>query len=238
MIRIRNLRKSFLRSDEEIIVLNDVTVNIEEGDFVMLLGESGSGKTTFLNILGGLDTADDGRIEINGIGDILSIADIELSLYRNRFVGHIFQTFNLKKTVTVYENVKIPMLFTDLQKNERHDRIMHALKRVGLAQRPHFKPPELSEGQCQRVAIARAIVNKPKLLLADEPTGNLDPKTARIIMELLLGLTTIAKTTLIMVTHDESMLSYAKKALELKNGKITEKKIIKKEKPTPTTLPF
>ena len=221
MIQIRSLTKTFTKNGEKLVVLDHIDLDIATGEFVMLLGESGSGKTTLLNILGSIDTADSGEVLIEGFGDILSASDKRLSEYRNRVVGHIFQTFNLKKIYTAYANVKVPLLFGTVSVRDAHDRIMRALERVGLAGREQFRPPELSEGQCQRVAIARAIVNEPPLLLADEPTGNLDPKTARRIMELLVSLNQDDGVTLLMVTHDVSMLEYAKKTVSLEGGRVT-----------------
>jgi len=223
MIAIRSLTKTFTKDGSKLVVLDNIDLDIARGEFVMILGESGSGKTTLLNILGAIDTADSGEIMIEGFGDILSASDKSLAEYRNRIVGHIFQTFNLKKIYTAYANVKVPLLFGKVPVRDAHERIMRALERVGLAERPHFRPPELSEGQCQRVAIARAIVNEPAILLADEPTGNLDPKTARKIMDLLVSLNRDDDVTLLMVTHDVSMLEYAQKTVSLEGGKIVVK---------------
>jgi putative ABC transport system ATP-binding protein len=227
MIEIRSLTKTYTKDGEKLVVLDSIDLDIAKGDFVMVLGESGSGKTTLLNILGAIDKADSGRIVIQDFGDILSMSDKRLADYRNRVVGHIFQTFNLKKIYTAYANVKVPLVFspayaTPSARDER-GRIMRALERVGLADRAQYRPPQLSEGQCQRVAIARAIVNEPEILLADEPTGNLDPKTARKIMDLLMSLNRDDNTTLLMVTHDVSMLEYAQKTVNLEGGKIVVK---------------
>jgi putative ABC transport system ATP-binding protein len=220
MIKIRSLTKTFTKDGLKLVVLDDIDLDIAKGEFAMILGESGSGKTTLLNILGAIDTADSGEIMIEGFGDILSASDKRLAEYRNRVVGHIFQTFNLKKIYTAYANVKLPLLLSTVPVSNSHQKIMRALERVGLAGREHYRPPELSEGQCQRVAIARAIVNEPQILLADEPTGNLDPKTARKIMDLLVSLTRDDDVTLLMVTHDVSMLEYAQKTVSLEGGKI------------------
>lgn len=223
MIEIRSLTKTFTKDGEKLVVLDHIDLDIARGDFVMVLGESGSGKTTLLNILGAIDTTDSGEIFVEGFGDILSASEKKLAEYRNRIVGHIFQTFNLKKIYTAYANVKVPLLFGNVAVGDAHERIMSALERVGLAGRTQYRPPQLSEGQCQRVAIARAIVNEPEILLADEPTGNLDPKTARKIMDLLMSLNRDNDTTLLMVTHDISMLEYARKTVNLKDGKIVVK---------------
>jgi len=248
MIEIRSLTKTYTKDGEKLVVLDSIDLDIAKGDFVMVLGESGCGKTTLLNILGAIDTADSGGIIVEGFGDILwasderfddyiktgghyimvypgvlSASDKRLAEYRNRIVGHIFQTFNLKKIYTAYANVKVPLVFSSLPVRDERERIMRALERVGLADRAQYRPPQLSEGQCQRVAIARAIVNEPEILLADEPTGNLDPKTARKIMDLLVSLNRDNGTTLLMVTHDISMLEYARKTVNLKDGKIVVK---------------
>lgn len=224
MIKIRSLTKTFVKDEARLVVLDAIDLDIARGDFVMILGESGSGKTTLLNILGAIDTADSGEIIVEGFGDILSASDKRLAEYRNRVVGHIFQTFNLKKIYTAYANVKVPLLFSNEPVRDAHDRIVRALERVGLGDRAHYRPPQLSEGQCQRVAIARAIVSEPEILLADEPTGNLDPKTARKIMDLLVGLNRDDGTTLLMVTHDVSMLQYAQKTVSLESAKIVVRK--------------
>ena len=222
MITARNLTKKYDKGNHRVVVLDHADLTIESGEFVMVLGESGTGKTTLLNFLGALDRPDEGEIVVDGTGDILKLGDGELCVYRNRVVGHIFQTFNLKPTYTSYENVRIPLLFTRLSRGEQREMIGESLKAVGLWDRRDFKPVELSEGQCQRVAIARAIVNKPKMLLADEPTGNLDPKTARKIMDLLVRLNREMKMTLVMVTHDMRLLEYADKVLRLAGGKVNE----------------
>ena len=188
----------------------------------MVLGESGSGKTTLLNMLGALDKPDEGVMEVEGLGDICRIDDRALSDYRNRVIGHIFQTFNLKGIYTAFENVRIPLIFTPISRADARRRITRALEAVGLTDRMHFKPIQLSEGQCQRVAIARAIVNEPKVLLADEPTGNLDPKTARHIMDLLVRLNKEQGITLVMVTHDMTLLDYADRVVTLESGRVRE----------------
>lgn len=220
MIKAKSLKKTFKKGEHIVKVLDNACFEVEQGNFVMILGESGTGKTTLLNFIGALDRPDDGEIFVEGVGDILRISDKSLSLYRNRIVGHIFQTFNLKPTYTSYENVQVPLLFSRISKTEQNERIAEALNSVGLYDRRQYKPVELSEGQCQRVAIARAIVNRPKILLADEPTGNLDPKTAESIMNLLIRLNQNLKMTLLMVTHDLDVLKYAQKVFVLTDGKL------------------
>jgi len=221
-IRITGLTKTYFTNDERINVLDGIDMAIPRGSFVMVLGESGSGKTTLLNMLGALDRPDAGSMDVEGVGDICRIDDRALSDYRNKVVGHIFQTFNLKGIYTAFENVRIPLIFTSVSRAEARRRITAALEAVGLADRMHFKPIQLSEGQCQRVAIARAIVNEPEILLADEPTGNLDPKTARHIMDLLVRLNKERGITLVMVTHDMTLLEYADRVVTLEGGRVRE----------------
>jgi len=211
-----------INDDERIDVLGGIDLEIPSGSFVMVLGESGSGKTTLLNMLGALDRANAGSIDVEGIGDICRISDRALSDYRNGVVGHIFQTFNLKGIYTAFENVRIPLIFTEVSSKEARRRITAALEAVGLGDRMFFRPIQLSEGQCQRVAIARAIVNEPKIVLADEPTGNLDPKTARRIMDLLVRLNKERGITLVMVTHDMTLLDYADRVYTLEAGRVRE----------------
>ena len=221
-LSITDLTKAYVKDGERIGVLEGVSIEVPGGSFVMVLGESGSGKTTFLNLLGALDRPDSGAIEVEGLGDLCRVNDRALSDYRNQVVGHIFQTFNLKGIYTAFENVRIPLIFTSVSRTEAHRRITQALEAVGLADRMQFKPGQLSEGQCQRVAIARAIVNEPEVLLADEPTGNLDPKTARRIMDLLVRLNKERAITLVMVTHDMTLLDYADRVVTLEAGRVRE----------------
>jgi len=216
------LMKTYVKDDERIDVLGGIDLAIPSGSFVMVLGESGSGKTTLLNMLGALDRANAGSIEVEDVGDLCRISDRALSDYRNGVVGHIFQTFNLKGIYTAFENVRIPLIFTEVSSKEARRRITAALESVGLGDRMFFRPIQLSEGQCQRVAIARAIVNEPKILLADEPTGNLDPKTARRIMDLLVRLNKERGITLVMVTHDMTLLDYADRVYTLEAGRVRE----------------
>jgi putative ABC transport system ATP-binding protein len=222
MIKVRNLTKVYHKGNEYLTVLDNIDFDLSAGEFAMVLGESGTGKTTLLNFIGALDQPDSGKIIIERTGDILKISDRELSHYRNRMVGHIFQTFNLKPTYTAYENVRVPLLFTRMSKTEQNKRIEKALDAVGLSRRKSFQPIELSEGQCQRVAIARAIVSEPRILLADEPTGNLDPKTAESIMNLLIDLNRNSNMLLLMVTHDLDVIKNAHKVFVLAEGHLKE----------------
>lgn len=222
MITARNLTKVYHKGGESIVVLDHVDLSIGAGEFIMIMGESGTGKTTLLNFLGALDRPDNGEIIVGSLGNVLKINDKALSTYRNKIIGHVFQTFNLKPTYTAFENVRVPLLLTRMKHAEQKGHIEEALRAVGLWGRKSFRPIELSEGQCQRVAIARAIVNKPSILLADEPTGNLDPKTARSIMGLLTELNQKMNMTLVMVTHDLEVIKHADRVLTLAGGKLVE----------------
>jgi len=223
LIHIRGLAKSFSKNGKLQVVLDSVDIDIEEGEFLLILGESGCGKTTFLNILGAIDEPDSGKIDIKDCGDVLRFNDSRLSQYRNRMIGHVFQTFNLKRNYTVYENVRVPLLFTDISRRQVHERVLDAVQAVGLEHRIDHRPAELSEGQAQRVAIARAIVNRPRILLADEPTGNLDTKTSASILELLQQLQRDRNTTLIMVGHDPGVVSLAGRVVVLEAGKFHQR---------------
>ena len=223
LAKVRSLSKSFVKNGVRQVVLNRIDLDIVPGRFLAILGESGSGKTTFLNILGAIDEPDSGEIHVESFGDILKLKDKELSSYRNRMIGHVFQTFNLKKNYTVYENVRVPMLFTDIPRREGHERILEAVEAVGLSNRIDYRPAELSEGQAQRVAIARAIVNRPSILLADEPTGNLDTKTSATIIDLMLKIKKERNCALIMVAHDPGVISLVDKIVVLEDGKFVNR---------------
>jgi len=223
LIRIRSLSKSFTKNGVEQVVLDKVDFDIDRGRFLVILGESGCGKTTFLNIMGAIDEPDSGEIHIEPYGDILKLKDKQLSAYRNQMIGHVFQTFNLKKNYTVYENVRVPLLFREISRREAHQRIIEAAEAVGLTPKLKHRPAELSEGQAQRVAIARAIVNRPAILLADEPTGNLDTKTSAMIIDLLLKINRKKNTAVIMVAHDPSVVSRVHNVVVLEDGKFDER---------------
>jgi len=223
LIQIRGLSKKFKKNGNTSVVLDAIDLNVAAGELLLILGESGCGKTTFLNLLGDIDEADAGEIKIDGLGDVRKLGDNRRSDYRNQTIGHVFQTFNLKKNYTVYENVRVPLLFSTLTKKEAHERVLEAVEAVGLTHRIDHRPPELSEGQAQRVAIARAIVNHPKIILADEPTGNLDVKTSARITELLLHIQKTRNTTLVIVTHDPDAKAIADRVLVLEQGKFIER---------------
>jgi len=222
LIELNNLAKSYKRGGETISIFNDLSLNIEGGDFVAVMGPSGSGKTTLLNMLGGLDRPSAGSIRFDGAA-IEKLSESQLSAWRAANIGFIFQFYNLMPTMTAAQNVEMPLLLTQLGAAERKKRVRTALEIVGLADRARHKPKELSGGQQQRVAIARAIVADPKMLLADEPTGDLDRTTAEEILGMLRLLNRELGKTIIMVTHDPAAAKYAKRELHLDKGTFEER---------------
>jgi len=222
LIELNNLAKSYKRGGETISIFNDLSLNIEEGDFVAVMGPSGSGKTTLLNMLGGLDRPSAGSIRFDGAA-IEKLSESQLSAWRAANIGFIFQFYNLMPTMTAAQNVEMPLLLTRLGSAERKKRVRTALDIVGLADRARHKPKELSGGQQQRVAIARAIVADPKMLLADEPTGDLDRTTAEEILGMLRLLNRELGKTIVMVTHDPAAAKYAKRELHLDKGTFEER---------------
>ena len=200
VIKIRGIRRDFPLGQEVVKVLKGIDLDIEKGEYVALMGPSGSGKSTLMNILGCLDTAMDGSYELNGI-DVSSMSDDELAEIRNKEIGFVFQTFNLLPRTTALENVALPMIYAGASKSDRTERASEVLTDVGLADRMDHKPNQLSGGQRQRVAVGRALVNKPSIILADEPTGNLDSKTSVEIMELFDEIHRNGNTV-IVVTHE------------------------------------
>jgi putative ABC transport system ATP-binding protein len=201
IVEIRNLTKSYRRGNQILPVLTDISLDIGEGEFLALMGPSGSGKTTLLNLIAGIDRADSGLIKIGGT-DITSLSETELAQWRAANVGFIFQFYNLIPVLTAFENVELPLLLTRLSKNERRDHVETALSAVNLSDRVEHYPGQLSGGQQQRVAIARAVVTDPTILVADEPTGDLDRVSAEEILELMARLVNELGKTIIMVTHD------------------------------------
>ncbi len=222
LIELDNVAKSYKRGGETISIFSDLSLNIDEGDFVAVMGPSGSGKTTLLNMLGGLDRPSAGSIRFNG-SPIEKLSESQLSAWRGANVGFIFQFYNLMPTMTAAQNIQVPLLLTRLGSGERRRRVLTALDIVGLADRANHKPKELSGGQQQRVAIARAIVADPKMLLADEPTGDLDRTTAEEILDMLRLLNRELGKTIIMVTHDPAAAAYAKRELHLDKGTFEER---------------
>ena len=201
IVEIRNLMKSYRRGGQVLPVLMDLSLDISEGEFLALMGPSGSGKTTLLNLIAGIDRADSGIIRIGGI-DITSLSEAQLAQWRAANVGFIFQFYNLIPVLTAFENVELPLILTGLSKRERRDHVETALGVVSLSDRMEHYPGQLSGGQQQRVAIARAVVTDPKILVADEPTGDLDRVSAEEILELMARLVDELGKTIIMVTHD------------------------------------
>jgi putative ABC transport system ATP-binding protein len=221
LVEIQNLFKSYYRGNQQIPVLQDITLSIPEGEFIALMGPSGSGKTTLLNLIAGIDQADQGTIRIAGI-EITVLGEMDLARWRSRNIGFIFQFYNLLPVLTAYENVELPLLLTALSRQERRRHVETALKVVGLDDRMDHYPKELSGGQQQRVAIARAVITDPTIIVADEPTGDLDKNSAREILSLMEGLNQEFGKTIIMVTHDPRAAQTARKRLFLDKGILSQ----------------
>ena len=222
LIVLRNIAKTYRRGEETISIFSDLNLTIRSGDFVAMMGPSGSGKTTLLNLLGGLDRPTSGTIHFDG-APIEKLSENQLSAWRAANIGFIFQFYNLMPTMSAARNVELPLLLTTLSTTERRRRVKTALDIVGLADRAGHKPKELSGGQQQRVAIARAIVADPKLILADEPTGDLDRMTAEEILGMLQLLNRELGKTIVMVTHDPAAAKYARRELHLNKGTFEER---------------
>ena len=221
LIECRNLTRTYSRGSTTITPLDGLDLDIAEGTFLALMGPSGSGKTTLLNLIAGIDKPTSGSLRIDG-QEISDYSKSQLARWRSEYIGYIFQLYNLVPVLTAYENVELPLLLHDLSRHERHERVQTALDLVGVADRYDHYPRQLSGGQEQRVAIARAIVADPKIIVADEPTGDLDKTSAREIMLLLQQLNRELNRTLIMVTHDPNSTVYAQKTLHLDKGKLVE----------------
>jgi len=221
LIELRDVTKSYKRDAIDIPVLDRMSMSIEAGDYVALMGPSGSGKSTLLNLLAGIDRPTRGSVRI-GDTDISNLSERALAGWRARHIGFIFQLYNLIPVLTAFENVELPLLLTNLTKKQRRDHVMTALGIVGLADRDRHYPRQLSGGQEQRVAIARAIVTDPTLLLADEPTGDLDAKSAAEVLSLLQRLNQEFKKTIVMVTHDPHAAERAARQLHLEKGTFVE----------------
>ena len=219
VIRIENLSKIYENGPLQVKALDQVSLNIEEGEFVAIMGASGSGKSTLMNIIGCLDRATEGEYLLDGI-NIKEKKDDELSHIRNANIGFVFQFFNLIARTSALRNVELPMIYAKLDRQERHQRALQLLEDVGLADRGHHLPNELSGGQKQRVAIARALANDPSILLADEPTGNLDSQSSVEIMEIFQRLNRERGTTVIVVTHEPDISQFAQRVLIFRDGKI------------------
>ena len=218
LIELRNLAKIYQSGDTEFAALHDVNLDIERGDFVAITGSSGSGKSTLMNLLGCLDSPSPGSYLLAG-RDVAKLSRIELAKVRNEFIGFVFQNFNLLARTSALENVELPLIYARVPLAERHRRAQEALERVGLAHRAGHNPSQLSGGQQQRVAIARALVTRPPLILADEPTGNLDSATSMEIMKLLTELQR-SGMTIVFVTHEVDIAAYAARKLVLKDGAV------------------
>ena len=220
MIRIKDLSKYYRIGDEEVHALAHASLHVSPGEFVGIIGPSGSGKSTLMNIIGCLDVADSGEYLLDGI-PIENYSENELAHIRNRKIGFVFQSFNLIPKLTAEENVELPLIYQGIKKDERTERVAAALERVKLGKRANHFPTELSGGQQQRVAIARAIVTRPSLILADEPTGNLDSKTTVEIMDIFHELHDQGNT-IVLITHDDSVAAQAGRRVRILDGHLTE----------------
>jgi len=222
IIHLEGIRKSYFMGKQELQVLKGINLDIHKNEYVALMGPSGSGKSTLMNILGCLDSPTAGQYVLNG-QDVSKMADDNLADVRNKEIGFVFQQFNLLPRLTALENVALPLVYAGVSRKERTEMAMEVITKVGLEDRSHHKPNELSGGQCQRVAIARALVNNPSLILADEPTGNLDTKTSIEIMQ-IFGQIQAAGNTVVLVTHEEDIANHAHRIVRLRDGLIESDK--------------
>ena len=220
LVEIEHLAKAYRRGDQIVPVLTDITLTIYEGDFIALMGPSGSGKSTLLNLIAGIDKPDSGSLRVAGL-DITRLSEAELADWRAANVGFIFQFYNLMPVLTAYENVELPLMLTSLSRAERRERVELTLDMVGLSDRMDHNPSELSGGQQQRVAIARAVITDPTIIVADEPTGDLDRVSATEILAMMNRLNEEAGKTIVMVTHDGNAANAAKTMLHLDKGELT-----------------
>ena len=216
VIHLEEIRKSYFMGKQELQVLKGVSLDIERNEYVALMGPSGSGKSTLMNMLGCLDSPTSGKYILNG-HDVSTMPDNDLADIRNKEIGFVFQQFNLLPRLTALENVALPLVYAGISKKLRNEMAMDVLHKVDLTERSHHKPNELSGGQCQRVAIARALVNNPSLILADEPTGNLDTKTSYEIMNIFSKIHADGNTV-VLVTHEEDISNYARRVIRLRDG--------------------
>ena len=219
LIHLEGLSKVYRVGDQEIQALKDINLRIEEGEFISIIGSSGSGKSTLMHLLGCLDTPTTGRMEICG-KDLAKATGDELARVRNREIGFVFQAFNLLPKLDVVSNIALPLIYAGVPHAQRVARAKQTAADVGLGDRLANRPPQLSGGQCQRVAIARALVNNPRILIADEPTGNLDSVTGRMILEMFDSLHAAGKTV-VLVTHDPSIAARSRRVIEIRDGSIT-----------------
>ena len=218
IIHLEGIGKNYFMGKQPLAVLKGIDLDIRTNEYVALMGPSGSGKSTLMNILGCLDSPTSGKYVLNG-QDVSQMPDDNLADVRNKEIGFVFQQFNLLPRLTALENVALPLVYAGVSRKQRTEMAMEVIKKVGLEERMHHKPNELSGGQCQRVAIARALVNNPSLILADEPTGNLDTKTSKEIMDIFSQIQA-AGNTVVLVTHEEDIAHYAKRIVRLRDGLI------------------
>ncbi|MGG9961328.1 ABC transporter ATP-binding protein [Ferruginibacter sp. SUN106] len=223
IIHLENIRKSYYLGKQELQVLKGISLDVFKNEYVALMGPSGSGKSTLMNILGCLDSPTGGKYILNG-KDVSRMPDNDLAEVRNQEIGFVFQQFNLLPRLTALENVALPLVYSGISKKERTERANEVMAKVKLQDRSHHKPNELSGGQCQRVAIARALINNPAIILADEPTGNLDSKTSYEIMD-ILGKIHADGNTVILVTHEEDISMFAHRVVRLRDGLIETDKL-------------
>jgi putative ABC transport system ATP-binding protein len=221
LVELRNVSKIYLLGEEEIRALDDVTLDIDEGEFISIIGPSGSGKSTLMHILGCLDSPTRGTIQLDGVR-IQNASSRELAAIRNRKLGFVFQFFNLLPKLNVLQNVELPMIYSGISTKERRARAVAALEAVDLANRARHRPSQLSGGQQQRAAIARALVNNPRIIFADEPTGNLDSQTGEAILQLFRKLSREGRT-IVLVTHDPEIAAVTPRRIEIRDGKIAKK---------------
>jgi putative ABC transport system ATP-binding protein len=224
LVELRDIRKSFSMGKEEVEILHGISISLEKGEFVAMMGPSGSGKSTTMNILGCLDKPTSGTYILNG-QNINDLEGDDLALIRNSTIGFVFQGFNLLQKTSAIENVELPLLYAGMPKKERRERAKEALIQMGLEERLYHEPTQLSGGQQQRVAIARGIVNRAPILMADEPTGNLDSKTSDEIMKLFKKINEEDGTTILLVTHEPEVAVYARRIVHFKDGMITSDEI-------------
>ncbi|MFQ6678764.1 MAG: ABC transporter ATP-binding protein [Fidelibacterota bacterium] len=228
LITVKGLMKTFPMGKDSFVALNKVSLSFSQGEFVGIVGPSGSGKTTLLNIIGSLDVATKGEVAVLG-KNINDLSQREAANLRNRHLGFIFQTYNLLPVYTVYENVELPLLLLNYGAQERREAILKSLDWVGLMDKIDSRPAQLSGGECQRVAVARAMVKKPEIVLADEPTANLDVENSHNILNMMVSLNRELKTTFIFATHDEKVIQYLHRKIYLEDGRVLKDEVVEEK---------